>query len=82
MGMNERELPRMKHQPTTIPPITGIPDDWMPVLGEVDADLVLASALQTNLDKRRIILFRHYPVQRPGKFSVLRVLTDLTRSVF
>ena len=71
--MNERELPRMKHKPAAIPPITGIPDDWMPVLGEVDADLVLASALQTNLDKRRIILFRHYPVQRPGKFSVLRV---------
>ena len=72
--MNERKLPRMKHQSSAIAPIAGISDNRMSVLREMNTYLVLASALELNLDKRGVFRLGHHPVQRPGKLPALRIL--------
>ena len=71
--MHELKLPRVKHQSSAIASIAGISDNGVAILGEMDAYLVLASALQPHLDKRSILLLRHHPVQRAGKLSVFRI---------
>ena len=55
-------------------PVPRIAHDSVPSLREMDAYLVLASALQLHFHERRCPILRQYPVKRASKLAIRRLL--------
>ena len=72
--MHERESPRMEQKRPSIMPIPCITHNGVPGLREVDANLVLAPALQLHFHERGCPVLRQHSVKRTRELAFRRLL--------